>query len=442
MDTESPQEIADLLKDRVLHPAEAADLLADAGAEEVAEVVKVLDEQQTADLVEHLDLEVQRDLVNYIPRGHMAKVIERMAHDARVDLVKELPEEVADSLLPLIARAERLDIARLASYEEGTAGSVMTTEYAVVSLDATVEAAIRELRRQAPGEQTGSEIYVIDADRKLVGSFTLRDLLLSKPDQQIRNVVKTDIVTVNATDDQAKLGEIFSKYEIAAVPVVDDAGRLVGRITADDVIDVVEEEADEDIYRLGAAGRPIDYLRANILKIARQRLTWLLILVGTGLITSSLLQQFQAELTTAIALAFFLPLLSGSGGNAGSQTTAVIIRGLSTGEIHLSDVWRVVLKEMVVGLVVGSVLGVFAAARALLVPGGLQNLRLGLTVGLAMVGTVTLAKALGALLPIFFQKIRLDPALMSAPFISSIVDILTIITYFTLARLIYLPYLR
>jgi len=438
MDVESPQEIADLLKDHVLHPAEAADLLKDASAEQVAEVVKVLDEQQTADLVEHLDLAIQRDLVNYIPRGHMAKVIERMAHDARVDLVKELPEEVADSLLPLIARAERMDIARLASYEEGTAGSVMTTEYAVVSVDATVEAAIRELRRQAPGEQTGSEIYVIDADRKLVGSVTLRDLLLSKPEQQIRNIMKTDIVTVNATDDQEKLGEIFSKYEISTVPVVDDAGRLVGRITAADVIDVVEEEADEDIYRLGAAGQPIDYLRASILKIARQRLTWLLILVGTGLITSSLLQHYQAELTTAIALAFFLPLLSGSGGNAGSQTTAVVIRGLSTGEIQLSDVWRVVLKELAVGLMVGTVLGVFAAARALLVPGGFQNLRLGLTVGLAMTGTVTLAKALGALLPIFFQKIHLDPALMSAPFISSIVDILTIITYFTLARLIYL----
>ncbi|HUU70117.1 MAG TPA: magnesium transporter [Planctomycetota bacterium] len=438
MDVESPQEIADLLKDHVLHPAEAADLLKDASAEQVAEVVKVLDEQQTADLVEHLDLAIQRDLVNYIPRGHMAKVIERMAHDARVDLVKELPEEVADSLLPLIARAERMDIARLASYEEGTAGSVMTTEYAVVSVDATVEAAIRELRRQAPGEQTGSEIYVIDADRKLVGSVTLRDLLLTKPEQQIRNIMKTDIVTVNATDDQEKLGEIFSKYEISTVPVVDDAGRLVGRITAADVIDVVEEEADEDIYRLGAAGQPIDYLRASILKIARQRLTWLLILVGTGLITSSLLQHYQAELTTAIALAFFLPLLSGSGGNAGSQTTAVVIRGLSTGEIQLSDVWRVVLKELAVGLMVGTVLGVFAAARALLVPGGFQNLRLGLTVGLAMTGTVTLAKALGALLPIFFQKIHLDPALMSAPFISSIVDILTIITYFTLARLIYL----
>jgi magnesium transporter len=219
---------------------------------------------------------------------------------------------------------------------------------------------------------------------------------------------------------------------------VDDAGRLVGRITADDVIDVVEEEADEDIYHLGAAGRPIDYLRSGVLRIARERITWLLILVVTGLVTSTLMQHYRGYLDQAVVLVIFIPLLMGSGGNAGSQTTAVIIRGLSTGEIEMRDVWRVVFKEMRVGLLVGLALGLCAAGRALLVPAnGGSPIRLGLTVGLAMIATVTLAKTLGAVLPILFKKVRLDPALMSAPFITSIVDVVTVVGYFLLADLIY-----
>jgi magnesium transporter len=439
MEVTSVQEAAELLKSHVLHPAEVADYLKDKDPAQVASLLAGLDEQDAADLIEHLDLPLQRELVDFIPRGHMAKVIERMAPDVRADLIKELPEDVADGILPLIARAERLDIARLVAYDEGTAGSVMTTEYAVVNLGDTVAGAMQELRRQAPGEETGYYVYVVDPDRRPAGIVSLRDLLLARPEQRLEEIVERDYVSVNANDDQESLGEIFSRYELPSVPVVDDAGRLVGRITADDVIDVVEEEAGEDIYHLGAAGRPIDYLRSNVLRIARERITWLLILVVTGIITSSLLQHYQGYLADAIVLVFFIPLLSGSGGNAGSQTTAVVIRGLSTGEIEMRDVWRVVLKEVQVGLLVGIALGICAAARSLWVHPGSRgtSLGLGLTVGLAMVGTVTLAKTLGAALPILFKKIHLDPALMSAPFISSIVDALTVVGYFALARLIY-----
>ncbi|NQT18580.1 MAG: magnesium transporter [Planctomycetes bacterium] len=441
MEPTSPRAAAELLKSHDLHPSEVADFLEDRELREIVACLSDLDEQDAADVVEHLDLAIQRALVDVIPHGHMAKVIERMAPDVRADLIKELPDEVADGLLPLIAQAERQDIARLAAYEEDTAGSVMTTEYAVVNLDDTVAMAREELRRQAPGEETGYYVYVIDSGRRLIGIVSLRELLLARSDQHMEEIVDRDYVSINAEDDQDTLGDIFSRYELPSVPVTDEAGRLVGRITADDVIDVVEEEADEDIYHLGAAGRPIDYLRSSVLRIARERITWLLILVVTGLITSTLLQHYRGYLDQAVVLVIFIPLLMGSGGNAGSQTTAVIIRGLSTGEIEMHDVWRVVFKEMRVGLLVGLALGVCAAGRALLTHtnGGGGPVRLGLTVGLAMIATVTLAKTLGAVLPILFKKIHLDPALMSAPFISSIVDVVTVIGYFVLADLIYFP---
>ena len=272
MKSRSPREVAELLKDHLIHPSEAAEILEDGEPSEIAASLAGLDEADAADVIEHLDLSVQRDLVDFIPRGHMARVIERMAPDARADLIKELPEEVAHGILPLVAQAERVDIARLVSYEEGTAGSVMTTEYAVVNADDTVSAAREELRRQAPGEETGYYVYVIDSDRNLIGIVSLRQLLLARPQQRIEEIAQRDCVSVNAKDDQETLGDIFSRYELPSVPVVDDTGRMVGRITADDVIDVVEEEADEDIYHLGAAGRPINYLRSGVLRIARERL--------------------------------------------------------------------------------------------------------------------------------------------------------------------------
>lgn len=439
MEIDSLQQAAELMKSHILHPSEVADYLEDMEPAEIAAFLSGLEEDQAADVVEHLDLAVQRELVDHIPRGQMARVIERMAPDARADLVKELDEEVAAAVLPLIASAERHDIARLVSYEEGTAGSVMTTEYAMVRTGETVAGALEELRRQAPGEETGYYVYVVGENRKLVGIVSLRDLLLARPQQLVDNIVNRDFAAVNANDDQETLGEVFSRYELPSVPVVDDNGRLVGRITADDVIDVLGEEADEDIYHLGAAGRPIDYLRSSVLRIARERITWMLILVFAGLITSSLLQFYESYFADALALVILLPLLQGSGGNAGSQTTTVIIRGLSTGEIEMRDIWKVVFKEARVGFLVGLVMAIFAALRSLMVSPGELGTRAGLalTVGLAMTGTVTLAKTLGAMLPILFKSLKMDPALMSAPFITSIVDILTVVAYFTLARLLF-----
>jgi len=415
LETSSLEELAELLQSKVVHPAEAADLLEDAEPEQVAELLAKVDEDTAADVMEHIDLDVQRQIVDRIPRGHMAKVIEHMAPDARTDLVKGLDEDVVESLLPLIARAERLEIARLASYEEGTAGSVMTTEYAAVNAEHTVAAARDELRRQVAGVDTGYYVFVIDSDRKLVGIVNLRDLLLARPEQKMGDVCRRDFISVNAGDDRESLGEIFSKYEIPSVPVVDDAGRLVGRITADDVIDVVEEEAEEDIYHLGAAGRPIDYLRSSTLRIAFNRITWLLILIATGTLTSMLIRSYENALEAVTALMFFIPLLMGSAGNAGSQTTAVVIRGLATGELELSDV------------------------LALIIGGASDPYRFAATVGATMVFVITIAKMLGALLPMLFKKLGLDPALMSAPLITTIVDVLALLIYFNLA--IYLLHL-
>lgn len=433
------QELARLLRDRVVHPSEAAEMISEMAPGEAAGLLASLDAEAQADVFDYLEPAVQRGLVRQMAPAAVARIIERMAPDDRADFVKSLPEETAEELLPLVARAERLDIARLTAYDEGTAGSVMTTEYAVVDLDATVAQAREQVRRQAPGEGTGNYLYVVGPNRRLVGYVTVRDLLLSRPEQPIREIVRSDYVSVNVSDDRETLADVFSRYEVTQVPVLDDANRLVGRITVDDVIDVIEEEAEEDISRLGAAGEPIDYFRSSILAAARHRLTWLLVLVFSGLITSWLLQSYQAELSAGVALAFFLPMLSGSGGNAGSQATAVVIRGLTTGEIELRHAWLVVFKELRVGLLAGVVLGVAGAARAVLMSheDAGHALRLGLTVGLTMVCTITLAKTLGGLLPILFKRLNLDPALMSAPFIASIVDIITVAVYFGIAGVVY-----
>jgi len=440
MDPEVRQEMAELLRDRVLHPSEVAEMLSEEPPAEAAEFLAGLDEGLAADVVEHLDTAVRRELAELMPRGHMAKVIERMAPDERADFVKELPLETAESILPLIARAERLDIARLASYEEGTVGSVMTTAYTMAGADRTVAEAIEDLRRQAAGDDVGDNVYVVDADRRLLGYVTLRGLLLARPQAPVGRIMRSDATTVRATEDRERLADIFSRYLLTTVPVVDDEGRLLGRVTADDVIDIAEEEAGEDVYRFGAAGEPIDYLRSGVLRVARQRITWLLILVVLGLLSSLLLQSYEGEIQAAVVLVFFLPMLSGSAGNAGSQTTATIIRGLSMGEIGGRDALRVVLRELRIGLIVGAALGAFALGRALLVPASdaASPWRLGITVGLAMVGAVTLAKTLGGLLPIVFKRLKLDPALMSTPFITSIVDVFTIVVYFRLANVVYL----
>jgi len=433
---------ADALREFCLRgrPAVVADLLSGLEPEEVWRVLQVVELPDRAEIFSQLELELQAQMVPDIEREEMARLLEEMPHDLRVDLVQALEEEVREDILPLVARAERADIRRLASYPEDTAGALMTTDYAALPPQVTVQEALERLRLQAPDRETIYYVYVIDENRRLTGFVSLKDLILARPSRLVRDVMYTDVVSVRADQDREDVADVIGHYDLLAVPVVNAEGVLVGIITVDDIVEVLEEEATEDIYHYGAAGEPVDYLSASPLSIARQRLPWLMILVLAAFLSGFVLQQFSPVWTALAPLMIFVPLLMGAGGSAGTQSTTVIIRGLATGEITLADRFRVLRKEVTVGLMVGAAMGILAAGRAWFIKtdSHFGNLHLCASVGLAMVCAVVLAKTIGGLLPLALKRLGFDPALMSAPLITTILDSLTLTIYFTLAAVIML----
>ncbi len=415
-----------------LHPYDIFSLIEDLPPEDIAKIISALG-KKGIEVFEYFPDEEKKDIFYCFSRRKMVDLLEEMAPDDRVDFVKKLPEDLVEDILPLIAQAERNDIKRLLQYEEGTAGAIMTTEYANIPPDITVEEALQYLRRIAPDRETIYYVYVTDKDRKLVGLVTLRDLITARKNAKIEEIMHRDLVKVRVNDPAEEVAKKVRDYDFLAIPVVDDEDRLVGIITVDDVIDVIEEEDTEDMFAYGASGVVHDYTQESIWGIAKKRIMWLLILVFVQFISGAVLQMHSAQLQAMIALAFFIPVLSGMGGNAGSQSSTTIIRGLATGEIKEDDFWRIFFKEVRVGLLVGSVLGLIGFARAMLIQ---KDIRLGITVFLSMVATVTAATTAGATLPVIFKKLGLDPALMSGPFIASIVDIVSILIYFEIARIV------
>lgn len=417
-------------------PADMAELLEEHPPETASGIIALVDADCKVDLVEQLDLADQVDLIKTLTPRDAAKIIERMASDDRADLVGSLPENLREKIMAMIPQEERDDITRLMSFEEGTAGSIMTTDYAAVEPDITVQEAIDILRLVAPDAETIYYVYVTDATGTLMGLVSLRYLIFSPPKKKIRDVMYSNTVhSVKPTDNYEEVADAISKYDLLAIPVVDDIGRLLGIVTVDDIIDVLEDETTEDFYNLGAAGQPIkaDYLSASVLTMARNRITWLVCLVLVGFVSGFIMEKYTAMLNSMVVLTFFIPLLCASGGNAGSQTTTIIIRSLATGEIDGSKIMQVLFKEFQVGLIVGVILGIFAALRALLMN---HDLYLGITVALAMVATIVIAKSIGAILPLLIDKVGLDPAIMSAPLISTILDVTTLLVYFNLAGMI------
>ena len=435
---------------QALHPADIAGLTEGFTAKECLDLVEKLDRPEAIEVFEFLAIERQEEMVEGLNRKRMAPLINEMSPDDRADLAARLPDEVLDSLLPLLAAAERQDIKKLLTYKESSAGSIMTTDYAAVPRDITVGEALQRLRREAPDAETIYDVYVLDDERRLVGVVTLRDLILVRPSDPIEKITRTHVISAHVDDDREDVADKIRHYDFLALPVLDAGDRLVGIVTVDDAMDVVDEEMTEDMYAIGAAGKPpeTDYLATGVFTMARKRVVWLMLLVFTGLASGAVLEYFQGMLHEVVALIFFVPLLCGSAGNAGSQASTVVIRALATGDVHLRDILRVLRKEICVGLIVGVALGILAGLRASLihVPDGavsqlLFHVRLGLTVGLAMLCVVVLAKGLGASLPILFKSIGLDPALMSGPFITSVLDVFGLFVYLNLARLILIPVL-
>lgn len=418
------------------HPSDIAEALEESGAQPCRLIELLLDigNHKAIEAFAQLSIETQQACLSAGNARTMLRFVENMDSDDRVDLLKGVDEDVRDAIMPLIAQAERNDIRRLWKYEEGTAGAVMTTEYAMLPRDLTVEAALEQLRLQAPNKETIYYIYVTDAERHLIGILSLRDLIVSKRRVSLDSVMETQVISVPHEVEVEQVAAVISKYDLLAVPVVDGENRLLGIITVDDVIDIIEAESTEDFQRISAVV-PFEeqYFKRPLPRLFWSRFIWLAVLLFTSLISTTIMQLNAAILNRMVALAFFIPLVVGTCGNAGTQSATMVVRALALGEIRLMDFGRVFRREMVMGLALGSALGLMAYFRVFLQD---HDMMLGCIVSTALVATLLTANLTGALMPLILKKIKLDPALTAGPFIATVIDAVGIAIYFEIAILL------
>lgn len=421
---------------RNLHPSDIAELLEESAAQpaQLVEILSQVGNHKAVEAFAQLSMETQEECLEAGNAQTMLRFVENMEPDDRVDLLKAVDDEVREAIMPLIAQAERNGIRKLWQYEEGTAGAVMTTEYAMLSKDLTVSVALAHLRLQAPNKETIYYIYITDRDRRLIGALSLRDLIMSKPHASLESIMETNLISVPHDMDIEEVAAVFSKYDLLAVPVVDQGNRLLGIITVDDVIDIIEAESTEDFQRISAV-IPFDeqYFKRPFPRLFLSRFIWLAVLLFTSLLSTSIMEANAAALNQMIALAFFIPMVMGTCGNAGTQSATMIVRSMALGEIELKDIWRVFRRELLMGLALGAALGLIAYFRVFFQD---HHVLLGFIVASALVATLLTANLIGALLPLILKKIRLDPALTAGPFIATIIDAVGIAIYFQIAFLL------
>jgi magnesium transporter len=421
---------------RNLHPSDIAEALEESGAtpSRIIELLLAIGNHKAIDAFSQLEMETQEACLESGNAQTMLRFLEHMDSDDRVDLLKAVDDEVREDIMPLIAQAERNDIRRLWNYEEGTAGAVMTTEYAMLPRNLTVEVALERLRLQAPNKETIYYIYITDAQRQLIGILSLRDLIVSKRRTVLESIMETQVISVPHEMEVEQVAAVISKYDLLAVPVVDGDNRLLGIITVDDVLDIIEAESTEDFQRISAV-LPFEeeYFKRPLPRLFWSRFIWLAVLLFTSLLSTEMLERNAAVLSQMVALAFFIPLVNGTCGNAGTQSATMVVRALALGEIRPRDFGRVFGRELVMGLALGLSLGLMAYFRVYLQD---QNIMLGCIVSVALVATLLAANLTGALMPLFLKKIKLDPALTAGPFIATIMDAVGIAIYFNTATLL------
>ena len=415
-------------------PVEVAEILKEFSLKERVMLISLWNTDFAADVFEKMEKDDQIALMGAIDEARKGKILNELAPDERADFFEELPEEMVNRFLSIMEREEARDTRELMTYDASTAGGRMTTEFAHLKEDMTVQEALEELRKTAKELEMIYYIYIEGKYNHLVGIISLKELIMAEPTTRLSEIMHSKLITIPIDMDQEHMAAEIAKYDFLALPVVDNVGRMKGIITVDDVIDVIEEEDTEDMYKFGAAGEHIeDYISMRPTLVARNRMTWLLILVVTSFLSGLIMQRFSFALESVIALSFFIPLIMGSGGNAGTQAAMVIVRGLATGEIRLRDVWRVVRKEFVIGAMLGAGLGILALVRALVFQ---RSSLLGTTVAFSMIITVTAATCLGALLPLICKRLGIDPAVVSGPLIATVLDIASLLIYFRIATLL------
>lgn len=408
-------------------PADIAEVWPEFTVAEKLKLFNTLETKVAADIFEFLREEEMVELLDNLPTARTVDILNEMSPDDRTDLFAILPNEEIEKLIPLLEAEEQKRARELLAYKENTAGGLMTTDYITTPDNVNIANVLRDLRTKAKDIDFIQNIYVVDKVKRLQGVIPLKDLLTTSPHRRVEKVMDTYFPSVGLDVDQEDVARVFEKYDIPSLPVLDKLGRIKGVITVDDVIDVIKEEATEDIYRFGASEVTDQYLSANPLNIAQKRVIWLIVLALAGFISGSVLEHYSYLLSSIVTLSFFIPILMNTSGSAGTQAATVVVRGLATGEIKLSDIWRVVRKEFLIGILMGIVAGAITALRAVVLQG---NAALGLTVAIAMIAAIVIATSIGGMLPIVFKRLGVDPALMSGPLIATILDTTTLLIYF------------
>ncbi|MBW4648274.1 MAG: magnesium transporter [Kastovskya adunca ATA6-11-RM4] len=396
---------------------------------------RLLSKAEAIEVYEYLDSSVQQALVEEFRRQDVLDIVDKMSPDDRARLFDELPAKVVRRLVEQLSPKEREATALLLGYEAGTAGRIMTPEYVSLKESLTVAQTLERIRSLAHVTETIYYLYVTDAARQLTGIVSLRDLVTSPPQDTLASIMARDVVSVHTDTDQEELARLIQRYDFLAVPVVDREQRLVGIVTVDDVIDIIEEETTEDIYALGGGVQSggDNYFQTNLITVARKRVVWLFVLLLTNSITATIIKSQEAILQQMAILTAFIPLLTGTGGNVGAQSSTVVIRGLNTDELRDLGPLKVILREAMAGILLGTILGSVATVWAYILQG---NLLVAFCVGGSLIAIALLASLAGSALPFLFNHLRLDPALMSAPFITTAVDVLGVLIYFNIARAI------
>lgn len=418
-----------------INEADLADFLEKAPPATSLLVFRMLPKSTAAEVFSRLPTEQQTSFIDAVTDMELAPLLDELFLDDMVDIVEEMPANVVKRILKNTGAKERMLINQFLKYPKDSAGSLMTIEYVSLKEDMTVKEALKRIKKTGLQKETIYTCYVTSGNRLLEGIISLKDLVLADSREKIGNIYNKEFICVNTHDDQETVASVFKKYGFLALPVVDNENRLIGIITVDDIIGVMEQEATED-FQIMAAMQPSEenYLETNVFKLAKHRIGWLLLLMISETFTSNIIDQYTALLAKMTVLTSFIPMLMDTGGNSGSQSSTLIIRGLATGEIQPKDWFKIIWKEIRIAGMVGAALAVIIVLKSILI--AKKGVQVSVTVGITLFVTVIIAKLTGGLLPLIAKKLKLDPAIMAGPLITTIVDAVSLIVYFSIAGIL------
>jgi len=401
----------------------------------LVKVFRLLNKDQAASVFSYLDIDLQQLLISKLTDSEQVNIIKNLYSDDAADLLDELPSNIVKKILNNVDNQTRNDINSLLNYPDNSAGSIMTVELIDLKSDITVDEALNYIRNIAKESESIDTSYIISKDRVLLGKVSLKDIILSEPNKKIKDIMVENVISVYTYTDQEEVANIMQDYDLTSLPVTDSENRLVGIITVDDIIDILEEETTEDIEKMAAivpTEKP--YLKLSTFEIYKSRIPWLLLLMISATFTGSIIKHYEDSLATYVILTSFIPMLMNTGGNAGGQSSVTIIRGLSLEEIEFKDIFKIIFKEGKVSILCGITLAIVNFIKLILLDK--IDIMVSLVVSLTLVCTVILAEIIGCILPLLAKKIKLDPAVMASPFITTLVDAISLITYFKIASML------